>query len=360
MSKTNDRHVDDHLIDGGEGSGDQELLADFRILINEVARRVIVEAVKPELSGAVRDLRGSADSARDSLKRSAGQLEQLARSTRDERNAFKDGLLNALSAAFQGQRTALAELAMRTEAAIESAAAVTSAQSFEVAVDEARRMAAALRMMQAEQKASSEALATDLAALARGVQKERNVFKAGFADLLTSAFDTQATTLMDLALRTEAAIQSAAAVTSAEALEIAVSSVGTMTDSLREAQEEHLESSAGVAAQALRLSNLSGQIAGQLAAMEGVLVDQGSRLDRLAADRVTLEQGLRSLTASIDSLSEGSGGLLRRHEALSTSLAQQTHAMISDQHAWKQENRRYMWAFSACMLVILWTVLTGP
>ena len=95
MSKTNDRHVDDHLIDGGEGSGDQELLADFRILINEVAQRVVVEAVRPELSGAVRDLRGSADSARDSLKRSAGQLEQLARSTRDERNAFKEGFLNA-------------------------------------------------------------------------------------------------------------------------------------------------------------------------------------------------------------------------------------------------------------------------
>ena len=169
--------------EGAGGAGDtldQDLLDDFKELIDGIAERVVRQAVAPEITQATADLRKSAAGARGSLAKSTASLERITSGAHDEREAFKAAFMRELESAFrehtkaigdlteqakvaiekelEEQSSVLTDLAQKTRASIESAAAVTSSREFLDAASEARALTDSFRTSQTKREAAAVAL----------------------------------------------------------------------------------------------------------------------------------------------------------------------------------------------------------
>lgn len=252
----------------GVGVGrDQELIDEFKELVDTITQQVISRAVEPEITQAVRDLRGSATASQRDFDEALERLKRLSDDAHAQREAFEKGFLNALDEAFTAQRSALDTLATDAESALETASAVVGAKKFEQTVSAARDLAASMRQAQETNTQRAEHLVRDV--------EER----------LTA-----------------------------------------LNEGTRERQSE----------------------------LESSIVQQGARLDDMAAKIEELSHHLGGLGGYVDVFNEKSSELLRRHDQFVAKAVEQ-RAELSSEH--EVRSRQLRWLFRAYLAAAVLLVL---
>jgi len=171
MASEEGKNVQDGSADG-ESAGnktdetgefhDEELLQEFKELIDAISRRVVAEAVEPEITQAARGFRQSATGAQRDFETALERLEAIAAEVEEQRESFRTSFLGALDEVFVAQRTALDTLASDTWTALQTASAVSSTKKFEQTVTAASDLAVSLRKAQETNVKQSEALVREV------------------------------------------------------------------------------------------------------------------------------------------------------------------------------------------------------